>query len=222
MNNNSNTNINMTNNRRNLGGNNSLQMYQPFSQIVFATFNSPFIIALIMITLSFVFQNPKGIIFLLFLIAATILRDFIYMLNGASPNRSDGKICNSIQYTIFGYGNPTLSAFVFAFTIMYISIPMFSNGSVNYWVFSGLIFYFFLDIFVRVYKGCVINPGYLFLNVLLGSACSALIVSLMYLGGSSKYLFFNEIQSNKQMCSMPKNETFKCKVYKNGELIGNL
>ena len=33
---------------------------------------------------------------------------------------------------------------------------------------------------------------------------------------------FNEIQSNKQMCSMPKNQTFKCNVYKNGEIIGNL
>ena len=75
---------------------------------------------------------------------------------------------------------------------------------------------------MKIYKGCVINPGNLFLNVLLGSFSSALIIILMYLGGSSKYLFFNEIQSNKEMCNMPKNQTFKCNVYKNGELIGNV
>jgi hypothetical protein len=99
---------------------------------------------------------------------------------------------------------------------------MFSNGSVNYWIFSGLIVYFFSDLFIKIYKGCIIKISELFLNVLAGLASSALIVILMYAGGSSKFLFFNETQSNKEVCSMPKNQTFKCNVYKNGELIGNL
>jgi hypothetical protein len=173
-----------------------------------------------MVSLTFIFQNFKGLIFLGFLLGVCIIRNFVYMMNGASPTINDRTICTSIQYS--KYGNATLSAFIFAFTIMYLSIPMFSNGSVNYWIFSGLIFYFFLDMFIKSYKGCIINPGYLFLNVLLGLTSAALIVILMYFGGSSKYLFFNEIQSSKQMCSMPKNQTFKCNVYKNGELIGNL
>jgi hypothetical protein len=215
-----NNNNNMIFNKRTMGGNSPLLMYQPFSYVVFATFHSPFIIASIMVALSFTFQNFKGLIFLAFLIGVSILRNFIYMLNGASPLINDKTICTSIQYS--KYGNPTFSAFVFAFTIMYISIPMFSNGSVNYWIFSGLIFYFFLDIFVKAYKGCIVSPAYLFLNVLLGLASSALIVTLMYFGGSGKFLFFNEVQSSKQMCSMPKNQTFKCSVYKNGELISNL
>ena len=73
-----------------------------------------------------------------------------------------------------------------------------------------------------MYKGCIIKAGELFLNILTGISCSALMVILMYAGGSSKYLFFNETQSNKDVCSMPKNQTFKCNVFKNGELIGNL
>jgi hypothetical protein len=212
--------INMNYNQKTSGGKSSLLMYQPFNNIVFVTLYSPIIIVCIMVTLSFVFQTPKGFIFIGFLTAVAVLRDFIYMLNGANRNRSDGTYCTSVNYSF--YGNPTFSAFVFAFTIMYLSIPMFSNGIVNYWIFSGLIFYFFLDIFIKSYKKCIINPGYLFLNVLLGAASSALIVTLMYFGGSGKYLFFNEIQSSKQMCNMPKNQTFKCHVYKNGELIGNL
>jgi hypothetical protein len=59
------------------------------------------------------------------------------------------------------------------------------------------------------------------LNVLLGLALSAFIVSLMYSGGSGKYLFFNEVSSDKETCSMPTKQKFKCAVYKNGELIGN-
>ena len=44
----------------------------------------------------------------------------------------------------------------------------------------------------------------------------------MYAGGSSQYLFFNEISSNKEICSMPSKQTFKCSVFKNGGLIGNV
>jgi hypothetical protein len=44
----------------------------------------------------------------------------------------------------------------------------------------------------------------------------------MYAGGSGKFLFFNETSNNTQVCSMPKKQTFKCAVYKNGELLSNI
>ena len=203
-----------------LGGDTPLLIYQPFNFIVFMSFYSPIILAIIMISLSFIFQNFKGFIFLGFLIGVSVMRNFIYMMSGSSSSINDRTICTSIQYS--KYGNATFSAFVFAFTTMYLCIPMFTNGSVNFWVFSGLIIYFFLDVFIKLYKGCVIKMSDLLLNILTGIASAALIITLMYAGGSSKYLFFNETQSNKQVCSMPKNQTFKCNVYKNGELIGNL
>lgn len=197
-----------------------LKIFQPFNLIVFISFYSPIILPIIMVWLTFVFQNFKGFIFLGFLICVCLLRYFIYMMSGSSPIQSDGTICTSVEYS--KYGNATFSAFVFAFTIMYLSLPMFINSSVNYWVFSGLIIYFFLDLFVKWNKGCITKGAELFLNVLTGLVSSSIIVTLMYIGGSGKYLFFNETQSNKEVCSMPKNQTFKCNVFKNGELIGNL
>jgi hypothetical protein len=143
------------------------------------------------------------------------------MMAGSTPVANDRTVCTSIQYS--KYGNPTFSAFVFSFTIMYLSLPMFSNGAPNFWVFISLISYFFIDMFIKVYKKCVIQTGDLFLNVLLGLASSALIVTLMYAGGSGKYLFFNEVSSNKEICYQPKNQTFKCSMYNsNGELVTNL
>jgi hypothetical protein len=142
------------------------------------------------------------------------------MVAGGTPVVNDKTICTSIQYS--KYGNPTFSAFVFAFTIMYLSMPMFSNGAPNFWVFISLVSYFFIDMFIKLYKKCIIQTGDLFLNVLLGLASAALIVTLMYGGGSGKYLFFNEVSSNKEVCYQPKNQTFKCSVYKNGELIGSV
>lgn len=198
-----------------------LQLFQPMNLVVFLSFFSPIILATGITSLSFIFQNFKGLIYLGFLIGCCFVRNYVYMMSGANPIVNDKTICTSIQYS--KYGNPTFSAFVFAFTIMYLSMPMFANGSVNFPIFISLISYFFLDMFIKIYKKCVIKISDLFLNVLLGLASSALIVILMYLGGSGKYLFFNEVSSsNTEMCYQPSKQTFRCKMYKNGELISEL
>jgi hypothetical protein len=197
-----------------------LIFFQPMNIIVFLSFFSPIILATTITSMSFIFQNFKGIIYLGFLISACLVRNYIYMMSGSEPAINDRTICTSIQYS--KYGNPTFSAFVFAFTIMYLSLPMFSNGAPNFWVFNSLICYSIIDIFIKIYKNCVIKMGDLFLNVLLGLASSALIVTLMHLGGSGKYLFFNEVSSNKEICYQPKEQTFKCQVFKDGTLVGNI
>ena len=201
-------------------GSEPLQIYQPFSLFIFLTFFSPIILAVSITSLSFIFQNFKGLIYLGFLLAVCIIRNYIYMLSGSPPIVNDRTICNSVQYS--KYGNPTFSAFVFAFTIMYLSMPMFSNGAANLWIFVSLVAYACVDIFIKVYKNCIPKMGDLFLNVLMGLASGAAIVSLMYVGGSGKFLFFNEVSSNKDVCYKPKEQTFKCNLYKNGELVGNL
>ena len=197
-----------------------LQLSQPINIIVFSSFFSPFILAAGITSLSFIFQNFKGLIYLGFLVGCCFVRSYVYAMSGAIPSVNDKTICSVVQYS--KYGNPTFSAFVFAFSIMYLSIPMFSNGSVNFWVFISLITYFFLDMFIKVNKKCIIKMSDLFLNVLLGAASAVLIVTLMYLGGSGKYLFFNEVSSNKEMCYQPSTQTFKCSVFKDGTLISEL
>lgn len=203
------------------GVNNSpLLLYQPLNFLVLLSFYSPIIIATSIVSLSFVFQNFKGFIYLGFLLGCCILRNYGYMISGSNPIVDDNTICTSIQYS--KYGNATFSAFVFAFTIMYLSLPMFMNGDPNFWVFISLLVYFFLDMFIKLYKDCVIKMNDLFINILLGMTLSGLIVSAMYAGGSGGFLFFNEISSNMDRCSMPNKQTFKCSVYKNGELIGGI
>lgn len=206
---------------KSVGGQDSpLQMFQPFNAVVWFSFFSPIILATSITGMSFIFQNFKGLIYLGFLIGCCVVRNYVYMMSGASPIVNDRTICTSIQYS--KYGNPTFSAFVFAFTIMYLSLPMFSNNSVNFWVFISLILYFFVDIFIKIYKKCVIQMSDLFLNILLGSASAAFIVTLMYAGGSGKYLFFNEVSNDKEVCYQPSKQTFKCSLYSNGELVSEL
>lgn len=212
----------MNENRNKLGGvsNSPLQLFQPMNIVVFLSFFSPIMLAVSITSLSFIFQNFKGLIYLGFLIGACVVRNYIYMMSGSSPIINDDTICTSVQYS--KYGNPTFSSFVFAFTIMYLSLPMFSNGAPNFWIFSSLLIYFLVDIFIKMHKKCVVKMSDLFLNVLMGLSSSALIVTLMYVGGSGKYLFFNEVSSNKDICYQPTEQTFKCEVYRDGTLVGSL
>ena len=71
-------------------------------------------------------------------------------------------------------------------------------------------------------NNCVIKMGDLFLNVLLGATSASLIVTLMYVSGSGKYLFFNEVSSDKEMCYQPSKQTFKCSLFKDGTLVSEL
>jgi len=207
-------------NKTSVTQNKPLKFFQPFNILVTMSFFSPLIVALIITSLSFVFQNFKGLIYLGFLIAVCLIREAIYYVNGSSPLKDDGTICNSIQYS--KYGNACFSSFVFSFTIMYLSIPMFLNGTANLWIFSVLICYLFVDIYVKLYEKCILYMNDLFLNIIAGIFASYLIISLMDWGGSSKFLFFNEESSNKEVCTQPSTQTFKCKVYKDGELVGSI
>lgn len=210
----------------------SLLLYQPMNIIIFLIFNSPLILAIGVTGMSFIFQNPNGLVYLGFLLVACVIRSFgyAYLIEQPSSKKiggdvpmtggNDPNICGAITYS--PYGNPTFSSFVFSFTIMYLSLPMFSRGAPNYWVFSSLVTYFLVDMFLKLYKGCIVGYGDLFLNVLLGTAFAAAFVTAMYAGGSSKYLLFNEVASNREICTQPKTQTFKCNVYKDGELVSAL
>jgi hypothetical protein len=193
-----------------------LEIFQPFNLIVLSSIYSPIVLAIFLFSLSLV----KGSIYLGFLIGCCLVRNLIYKWSGGLPFQNDKTICTSVQYT--KYGNPNFSAFVFAFTIVYLSIPMFSNGAPNFTIFSMLLVYFFLDMFIKLYKKCTIKMSDLLMNVLMGSTASAILVTLMYVGGSGKYLYFNEVSSDKEMCYQPKEQTFKCNLFKNGELVGSL
>lgn len=194
-----------------------LVITQPMNLIVLLVFYSPVIVALGVLSMSFIFQNFKGFIYLGFLLGVSVLREFLLMIFGAKSEITTNRVCNMAQYS--KYGNSGFSVFVLSFTVLYICLPMFLNGDVNYWVFGGLLAYLLVDIGMRYAKACITTYTDILLNVATGAFAGAAIPAMLYIGGSSKYLFFNEISSNKEICSMPKKQQFKCNVYRNGELI---
>ena len=197
----------------------SINVLTPLNVLSFLSFYSPILVVTFITSLSLIFQNFKGFIYLGFLLGVCWIRGMIYNFSGVKPVPMP-EVCNKIMYT--SQGNTTLSMFIFAFTITYLSIPMFSNSDPNYWIFVSMLVYFIFDILIKYGEMCISSMSILLAEILGGSVLSTIIVMLMYAGGSGKYLFFNEITSDKNVCYQPKNQTFKCSVYKNGELVGNI
>jgi len=192
--------------------------------MVFLTFLIPFVLVISIISLSFVFQNFKSLIYLAFLIAASGFRELIYSQYTSffKIYENDGTLCTAIRFS--KYSNKSFSFFITFFTFIYVCMPMFINNVLNWMVLLGFIFIVIIDFSVKIMR-CVSKEDYteIFVDSLFGTCLSSIIIlGMTSTSSSSKYLFFNEVNSNKEVCSMPKSQTFKCSVYKNGELIGNL
>ena len=202
-------------------GNPALDFFSPMSIVVWLTVFSPIIISLSILLLSLVFQNFKGLLYLGLLLLCCVLRAWGYSIMGAQPfNENRGQPdCRRVKYNNFG--NNAFSTFVFGFTFMYLGLPMFSTGYINYWIVVPLLVYWFLDICMKLWRGCA-SAIDLFGNAVLGAACSSMFVTIMYAAGIGNFLIFNETSSNKDMCYQPSEQTFKCKVFKDGTLVGTI
>jgi hypothetical protein len=202
-------------------GNGALDFFSPMSIVVWFTVFSPIIISLSILLLSLVFQNLKGLLYLGLLLLCSFLRSTGYKLSGSQPFESDtgAADCKRVKYN--NYGNNAFSTFVFAFTFMYICLPMFTSGYINYWIVAPFLVYWFLDICMKVWRRCA-SAIDLFGNALLGAACSSMFVTAMNSFGVGDWLLFNETSSNKDICYQPNEQTFKCKVFKDGTLVGTI
>jgi hypothetical protein len=177
-------------------------------------FYSPIIVVIMIVAFSLVFQSIKGIIYLGIVLLMTVLRQFIYMKS--ESDATNNSVCNMVS---FGkYGNSSISAFIFAFTIMYLILPMITQKEFNVWLFVGLLFYFSLDLFTRYYYKCLNGTDYL-MNTVVGAGLGAFWWWIVGLADNGKYLFFNEFSSTTETCSMPSKQQFKCSLMRGGQEV---
>ena len=204
-----------------------LNISQPGNMLVAIIFYSPLFIAFVITWLSFIFQNFKGVLYLLLLVIAVFIRSFsmsnisiFKQYNEEPPSPNQKPICSAIKYS--EYENKTFTLFFIVFSFIYFCGPMILSGIINYWLMSAFIFYYFLDLFTRIYvTKCGLKFSMILVDsIIFGMGTASLALFLLYSTSNQKYLFFNETSSTKDMCSMPSKQTFKCSVYKNGELIG--
>jgi len=200
------------------------------------SFYSPIIICVSIIVFSmFTASIEKAFVFFVWIFIITFIR--IIVFKGIMPTKTSQElerqipqICFTGLSEIFIPKDVTYSTYILSFTMMYFIMPMImvskqnKINAINYGVLSFFIAYIALDLFIKNSLSCI--PGFfstlvigdIVSGVFLGSVIAGLIV---YGSTLKKYLFINEINTNKEVCSTPSKQQFRCLVYKDGTLIGN-
>lgn len=181
---------------------------------------SPYIIGFVMVMLSVFNQDLKGLFYLMF----AILTLGINILLSNSFNNESSKppsTCHSLINMPFSssfYNRPALTSVFLSFTAIYVIMPMLQSHQINisFIVFMSLLW--MLDVVHMLTSQCSDYVGVLF-GTASGSLFGVLWYYLLHVTGYDSLLYFNTMSSNKLYCSRPTKQTYKCSVYKNGELL---
>jgi hypothetical protein len=202
------------------------------------SFYSPIIICVSIVLFSmFTVTMNKALFFFGWVFGITFLRIIVFKagdiadINIPDINKEIPEICSTGLSEIFIPKDVLYSTYLLTFTMMYFMVPMFmisvqnNVNIINYGVLAFFICYIGIDIFIKNKLLCI--PGNFSKNVLgnifSGMFLGGVIAGLIMYGTQLKvYLYINEINSNKEVCSMPSKQQFKCKVYKDGTLVGNM
>ena len=160
--------------------------------------------------------------YLLWFFTISCVRYFMYT---ATPVPDTPNICNTFIPLDYTY-----STYVLTFTMVYFLMPMIlvskqnKINAINYGVLAFFVSYIALDLFIKKSLACI--PAFfstLVIGNFLGGILGGVIAVLVMYGSTLKnYLFINEANTNKEVCSMPSKQQFKCRVFKDGTLIGDI
>jgi len=182
---------------------------------------APLMLGFFLLMLSIFNQDIKALIYLGGVLMASIINIFLLNLI-KSPISPDASLtCNlfDIPY-ISQYNNPAPSSLFIAFTIAYLLLPMTQNGQINYVVLMFLCTLLGVDMITKIKNKCF-NKSAGILGSVVGLLLGTLWYSLLHGSGYDSLLYFGALNSNNVVCSKPQKQTFKCSVYKNGQLISS-
>lgn len=185
---------------------------------------SPVFIGSFMLMSSMFNGDVKAFIWLFLSIVGIVL---ILLLQQTSlfyedtPAYAAGDNCADPLIPLFtNFPRLSVSTFFIVFTLTYLIQPMIMNKDWNYYVVVGFLGILIMDTMVKfqLFPNCTKKVGIL-VGLFLGAMYSILCYNIILVAGGDKLLYFNTVSSNNVYCSKPKKQTFKCYVYKNGEVI---
>ena len=195
--------------------------------VSFVGFFYPIFIVLFLVIAS-IFNGTflKGLIYLGGLGLSTIIWFISGSLAGGQTDNSNQPPPSSYCY-ILNYGAGTnsfinLDSLITFFTLTYLFIPMLESNQVNPYIITILLLGSFYNMYVQYSLGCLHSSTALIVGACIGILFGGLWFALFWAtdnGKNRKFLFYDELFSNNVVCSKPKKQTFKCSVYKNGQLV---
>jgi hypothetical protein len=193
---------------------NSLSKDTPFSSpnFHFLALTSPYILIGFFVLNTIFNQNIKGIVYVIGIIVLYVISNMISFI---LPINNE-EICNLIgrPESII---NPYFGTMVYGYTFSYLFVPMLYTSLINYSVLLSLMLILVVDVVIKKNINCLKIPQFiLFLSVSFGFG---ILYVFLIRSINSKLLYHEDYTSDKQVCSIPSEQKFKCNVYKNGELI---
>jgi hypothetical protein len=188
------------------------------------------IITLISIFLFSIFSSAigKGLFYIASVFFVTAIRiAFIYIFfpdNDKSFINSN-PICENGK--LLPYTSKTYSTFFLAFTAFYLVVPMFILSSinktnmVNYLVLLFFIAYIIFDGWIKYSLNCILFNSALLGDFLVGGLFGSLIALILFYSDKISLMFINELNSNKEVCSVPSKQQFRCSIFKDGMIVGS-
>ena len=162
-------------------------------------------------------MSVKGIIFLVGVVVMYFFLSTLQPYSALNPNTQSGKICNFLGSSMI-FDIPSFSTALYLFTVAYLGIPMMGKNLQNIALIIFLALITVVDVNIKTMNGCSTLFG-MFFGGLIGAIVGTLFVVMVSSIANGKYLFYSEYASDKIACSVPKKQSFKCSVYKNGELL---
>ena len=198
------------------------------------SFYSPIIICVSIVLFSmFTSTMEKGFVFFIWIFIITFIRIIVFKgfkLNQDFVSNEMPNICLTGISQLFIPKDVTYSVYILTFTMMYLFTPMLMVSKqhnvniINYGILGFFLAYIALDLGVKYQLNCIKLVSSLVIgDVLSGLFLGGVISGIIMYGSTLKsYLYINEINTNKEVCSMPSKQQFKCRVFKDGTLIGNM
>ena len=186
--------------------------------ISFLALISPFLLAFLMVMISIINSNVKGLIYLLGLI---ILFVVVYLFQNTIKVEMDktNKFCN--LFNISQYNVPSFNSALYLYTIIYILFPMINMGMVNFPLIIIFLLLYICDCVIKLRNKCSSMTGVV-MGSILGLFFGITWFLIIRASGQTGLLYYDDLVSNKIACSRPTQQQFKCQVYKNGQLIQNI
>ena len=206
------------------GGNGEIQL-TPTNIFNFLSFMTPFLLVFFLVMVSVFNMDIKGIIYLGGLLMTSIINIFFMNIIKSDSINNRNPLCGKLNIPFMigssaddRYDTPSINAVILSFTMAYLLLPMIFNKQINYVIIITLVSLFIIDTFSQTSNNCT-KPTGTMLGSLLGFILGSIYYTVLYHSGNKKLLYFEEFQSNNILCKRPRKQQFKCRVFKNGELV---
>ena len=179
---------------------------------------SPFLLAFLMVMISIINSNVKGLIYLLGLIILFIIV-FLFQNTLRVPMDKTNQFCNI--FSISQFSVPSFNSALYLYTIIYVLFPMINMQMINFPLIIIFLLLYIMDCIIKHKNKCT-SPIGIVMGSILGLIFGITWFLVIKASGQTGLLYYDDLVSNKIACSRPTKQNFKCQVYKNGELIQNI